>query len=109
MLIKNLELGVVIGVAVAYFSIFYTFLITDISHLRAPSSHKRGNGNRVFFRGGGGGGGAFAILLYIYCNVQHVALAPPGMQKQLFCPPLSKILNAALNPMWASNHRCLTG
>ena len=36
------------------------------------------------------------ILLYIYCIVQHVALAPPGMRKQLFCLPLSKILNAAL-------------
>ena len=60
-----------------------------------------------FHLGGAGGGGAFApppplagclppleILLYIYCIVQHVALAPPG--KQLFCPPLSKILNAAL-------------
>ena len=56
---------------------------------------------RVSFRGGRGGGGAFAppleILLYIYCIVQHVALAPPGMRKQLFCPPLSKILNAALH------------
>ena len=41
------------------------------------------------------------LYIYIYCNVQHVALAPPppppGMRKQLFCPPLSKILNAALN------------
>ena len=55
---------------------------------------------RVAFRGGGGGGrrGAFvpppcwmfAPLLrfyYIYCNVQHVALATPAMRKQLFCPP----------------------
>ena len=39
------------------------------------------------------------ILLYIYCIVQHVALAPPGMRKQLFCPPLSKILNAALTAL----------
>ena len=55
--------------------------------------------------GGGGGGHSpplagclppLEILLYIYCIVQHVALAPPGMRKQLFCPPLSKILNAFL-------------
>ena len=41
------------------------------------------------------------ILLYIYCNVQHVALAPPGRRKQLFCPSLSKILNAALVLVYA--------
>ena len=38
------------------------------------------------------------ILLYIYCIVQHVALAPPPpprMRKQLFCPPLEQILNTA--------------
>ena len=64
------------------------------------------NYDRVSFRGGGGGGGIrpplagclppLEILLYTYCIVQHVALAPPGMRKQLFCPPWSKILNAAL-------------
>ena len=62
------------------------------------------------FQLGGGGGGAFApppplaeclppleILLYIlYCRACS-ACPPPGMRKQLFCPPLSKILNAALD------------
>ena len=67
--------------------------------------HYLGAAQPGFFLGGGGGRHSpplagclppLEILLYIYCNVQHVALAPPGMRKQLFCPPLSKILNAAL-------------
>ena len=49
---------------------------------------------RVSFRGGGRGIRPPLLdvcpplkFYYIYCIVQHVALAPPGMRKQLFCPP----------------------
>ena len=68
------------------------------------------------FHLGGAGGGAFAppcwmfapppleILLYIYCIVQHVALAPPWYAKTAILPPLSKILNAALTVAATSNN-----
>ena len=51
---------------------------------------------RVSFRGGRGGGHSpplagclppLEILLYIYCIVQHVALAPPWYAKTAILPP----------------------
>ena len=37
----------------------------------------------------------FYYIYILYCTACS-ACPPPGMSKQLFCPPLSKILNAAL-------------
>ena len=36
---------------------------------------------------------------YIYCNVQHVALAPPGMRKPIL-PPLEQ--NPKCSPVWGA-------
>ena len=41
------------------------------------------------------------LHLGFYCNVQHVALAPPGMRKQLFCPPLEQ--NPKCSPVTGTN------
>ena len=69
-----------------------------------PGLHLGGGG------GGGGGEGHSPPLagclppLEIYSMALAYRVCLPGMPERLFCPPLKKILNAALSMRYMFNH-----
>ena len=83
--------------------LLFAFLKNNLMYLRIPDPSIVSYFSRVAFRGGAGG--HLLKFYFIYCNVQHVALAlpPPWYAETAIFPPLEQ--NSKCSPVQDSENR----